>query len=111
MIGKGGRVHDDRSPLSARDGDVEPVATQQESPSRGISYDSVELYRDKVLPAIERRLQGVPPLMRLELLVELTPRAQSVLVLVGPRALLDEVGGAGVNKRLNSAQHWSVGSA
>ena len=41
-----------------------------------VSYDdSVELYRDKVLPAIERRLQGVPPLVRLELLAELTRRA------------------------------------
>lgn len=41
-----------------------------------ISYDdSIDLYRDKVLPSIERRLQSVPPLVRLELLAELTRRA------------------------------------
>ena len=34
--------------------------------------DSVELYRAKVLPSVERRLQSVPPLVRLELLAELT---------------------------------------
>lgn len=44
--------------------------------SREISYDdSVDLYRNKVLPSIERRLQSVPPLVRLELLAELTRRA------------------------------------
>ena len=44
--------------------------------SREISYDdSIDLYRDKVLPSIERRLQSVPPLVRLELLAELTRRA------------------------------------
>ena len=37
--------------------------------------ESVDLYREKVLPAIERRLQSVPPLVRLELLAELTRRA------------------------------------
>lgn len=48
------------------------------APARGreISYDdSVDLYRDKVLPSIEKRLQSVPPLVRLELLAELTRRA------------------------------------
>ena len=35
-------------------------------------------------------------------------RAQSVLVLVGPRALLEEVGGEGVRKRLKSAEAWTV---
>jgi transcriptional regulator with XRE-family HTH domain len=37
--------------------------------------ESAELYRDKLLPSIERRLQSVPPLVRLELLAELTRRA------------------------------------
>lgn len=44
--------------------------------ARRISYDdSIDLYRDKVLPSVERRLQSVPPLVRLELLAELTRRA------------------------------------
>ena len=44
--------------------------------SQEISHeDSVDLYRDKVLPSVERRLQSVPPLVRLELLAELTRRA------------------------------------
>jgi transcriptional regulator with XRE-family HTH domain len=33
--------------------------------------DSVDLYRDKVLPSVERRLQGVPPMVRLQLLNDL----------------------------------------
>jgi transcriptional regulator with XRE-family HTH domain len=37
--------------------------------------ESVDLYKEKVLPAVERRLQSVPPLVRLELLAELTRRA------------------------------------
>jgi transcriptional regulator with XRE-family HTH domain len=54
-------------------------AVMSAPPSRSRSTstfdDSVELYRDKVLPSIERRLQSVPPLVRLELLAELTRRA------------------------------------
>jgi len=37
--------------------------------------DSVDLYRDKVLPSVERRLAAVPPLVRLQLLNELTAQA------------------------------------
>jgi transcriptional regulator with XRE-family HTH domain len=37
--------------------------------------DSLELYRAKVLPSIERKLQSVPPLLRLRLLNELTAAA------------------------------------
>ena len=33
-------------------------------------------------------------------------RAQSLLVLVGPRELLEQVGGGGVAKRLRAAQAW-----
>lgn len=55
-------------------GSPPPPATRVRS--REISYDdSIDLYRDKVLPSIERRLQSVPPLVRLELLAELTRRA------------------------------------
>ncbi len=55
-----------------------PLTTILAAPSRSrrISYDdSINLYRAKVLPAIERRLQSVPPLVRLELLAELTRNA------------------------------------
>ena len=37
--------------------------------------DSVDLYRDKVLPSVQRRLAAVPPLVRLQLLNELSARA------------------------------------
>lgn len=44
--------------------------------AKRISYDdSIDLYRAKVLPSIERRLQSVPPLVRLELLAELIRNA------------------------------------
>ena len=53
-----------------------PPSASPSPRSREISYDdSVDLYRDKVLPSIERRLASVPPLVRLELLAELTRRA------------------------------------
>ncbi len=73
-----------RVPLEEMASFVAPEAWASESQpsppmavgSLQVSYDdSVELYRDKVLPSIERRLQGVPPLVRLELLAELTRRA------------------------------------
>ncbi len=54
------------------------VRRSQASSSRPpeLSFDAqVDLYRDKVLPALERRLQGVPPLVRVELLAELTRQA------------------------------------
>jgi len=52
------------------------AASSPPMPQTSISYDdSVDLYRDKVLPAVERKLQSVPPLVRLELLAELTRRA------------------------------------
>jgi len=35
--------------------------------------------------------------------------ARSLLVVVGPRALVEEVGGGGVRKRLESAVAWCVG--
>jgi superfamily I DNA/RNA helicase len=38
-------------------------------------------------------------------------RAQSVLVLVGPRDLLEQVGGAGVISRLKKAEQWNVPSS
>lgn len=37
--------------------------------------DSVDLYREKVLPSLQRKLASVPPLVRLELLAELTREA------------------------------------
>jgi transcriptional regulator with XRE-family HTH domain len=39
--------------------------------------DTVDLYRDKVLPSVERRLQSVPPVIRLQLLNELSAQAIS----------------------------------
>jgi hypothetical protein len=36
-------------------------------------------------------------------------RARTLLVLVGPRALLEQVGGDGVKSRLRSAEAWSPG--
>ncbi len=55
---------------------MSPSRSRPSSRSREISYDdSVDLYRDKVLPSLERKLQSVPPLVRLELLAELTRRA------------------------------------
>jgi ATP-dependent exoDNAse (exonuclease V) alpha subunit len=36
-------------------------------------------------------------------------RARSLLVVVGPRALLEQVGGGGVKRRLKSAEAWKVG--
>ncbi len=44
-------------------------------PQRIAYDDSIHLYRAKVLPSIERKLQSVPPLVRLELLAELTRTA------------------------------------
>ncbi len=35
-------------------------------------------------------------------------RARSLLVLVGPRTLVEEIGGAGVRQRLRSAERWPV---
>lgn len=55
-----------------------PLTTILTAPSRSrrVSYDdSIDLYRAKVLPVVERRLQSVPPLVRLELLAELTRNA------------------------------------
>lgn len=37
--------------------------------------ESTDLYREKVLPSVRRKLQSIPPLMRLELLAELTGEA------------------------------------
>ena len=34
-------------------------------------------------------------------------RARSLLVVVGPRGLLEQVGGGGVTQRLKSAEQWS----
>jgi transcriptional regulator with XRE-family HTH domain len=54
----------------------EPALPAMRLSSRAISHDdSVDLYRDKVLPSVERRLQAVPPLVRLQLLNELIARA------------------------------------
>jgi len=47
--------------------------------SSGISHeDSVDLYRAKVLPSVERRLAAVPPLVQLQLLNELSASAVGV---------------------------------
>lgn len=35
-------------------------------------------------------------------------RARSLLVLVGPRTLVEEIGGEGVRQRLRSAERWPV---
>lgn len=43
--------------------------------ARASRIESVELYREKVLPSIQRRLASVPPLVRLQLLAELTAEA------------------------------------
>ena len=37
-------------------------------------------------------------------------RAQSLLVVVGERALLEQIGGAGVRNRLKQAERWSPGA-
>lgn len=50
-----------------------PVAAASLPPS---AYDDpVDLYREKVMPSVQRRLQSVPPLVRLQLLAELTREA------------------------------------
>lgn len=60
---------------------VSPLVLQTLAPlsaprPRRMTYDdSVDLYRGKVLPSVERKLQSVPPLVRLELLAELTRTA------------------------------------
>ncbi|MFH5821154.1 ATP-binding domain-containing protein [Georgenia sp. AZ-5] len=36
-------------------------------------------------------------------------RASSLLVVVGPRALVEEIGGEAVQQRLRAAQPWSAG--
>ncbi len=53
------------------------VAASSPAPmAAAISYDdSADLYRDKVLPWLERKLQSAPSLVRLELSWELTRRA------------------------------------
>jgi transcriptional regulator with XRE-family HTH domain len=53
-----------------------PASAEGRSRASAPSFDeSVDLYREKVLPSIERRLQSIPPLMRLELLTELMRKA------------------------------------
>lgn len=50
------------------------------SAPRETSYDdAVDLYRAKVMPSVERRLQSVPPLVRLRLLHELQAQAMEEL--------------------------------
>lgn len=38
-------------------------------------------------------------------------RARTLLVVVGERALLEQVGGGGVRKRLRASQSWTPGEA
>ncbi|MCW2672986.1 MAG: hypothetical protein JWP14_1575 [Frankiales bacterium] len=52
-----------------------PPAMPRMMRARSSYAESVDLYREKVLPSIEKRLQSVPPLIRLELLAELTREA------------------------------------
>lgn len=52
------------------------VSSPVASPPQPSSYDDpVDLYREKVMPSVQRRLQSVPPLVRLQLLAELTREA------------------------------------
>jgi transcriptional regulator with XRE-family HTH domain len=63
-----------------------PPTPRARSRSGPRSYDdSVELYRDKVLPSVDRRLQSVPPLIRIQLLNELIARAVDELQRADPR--------------------------
>jgi transcriptional regulator with XRE-family HTH domain len=63
------------SPEGWMTSDSAPPAMSATMVSSTPRADSFDLYRDKVLPSVERRLRAVPPLVRLQLLNELIARA------------------------------------